>query len=190
MAPFSQTPYFFNKLVVLSATDLAPPSDSDFLLLPVERTEDRLPSFGAVASNSLRVNFWAVSEWTEEGPLLRGVVGGGSTTAGCGVAGVCFFGDKKPLSFPALKLAALLLRLLGALLDGGLQLSGSEDESDVVEGELWSWPGASLLNTQATIWGSLGWDAASLAGRGTFERPLWRLLSPLVVGGAGDCGFM
>ena len=137
IAALSQTPYFFNRLVVLSATDLAPPSDSDFLLLPVERTEDRLPSFGAVPSNSLSVNFGAVSEWTEDGPLLRGV-GGGSTTAGCGVAGVCFFGDKKPLSFPAVKLAALLLRLLGALLDGGLQLSGSEDESDVVEGELWS----------------------------------------------------
>jgi hypothetical protein len=167
---------------VLSATDLAPPSDSDFLLLPVERTEDRLPSFGALPSNSLRVNFGAVSEWTEDGPLLRGV-DGGSTTAVCGVAGVCFFGDKKPLNLLAVK---LLLRLLGARLDGGLQLSsGSEDDSDVVEGELWTWPG-----TLAKIWGSLGCDAASLAGKGTFVRFPWCLLVPLVVGGGGDCGFM
>ena len=136
IAAFSQTPYFFNKLAVLSATDLVPPSDSDFLLLPFERAEDRLPSFGADPSNSLRVNFWAVSEWTEDGPLLRGV-GGSSAAAGCGVTGAGFFGDKKPLSFPTLKLAALLLRRLGALLDGGLSLSGSEDDSDVVEGELW-----------------------------------------------------
>lgn len=83
--------------------------------------------------------------------MLRGVAGGGSTTAGCGVTGVCFFGDKKPLNFPALKLGALLLRLLGALLEGGLQLSGSEDDSDVVEGELWSWPGISLGHPPATI---------------------------------------
>ena len=154
---------------MLSATDL-PPSDSDFLLLPVERTEDRLPSFGAVPSNSLRVNFWAVSEWTEDGRLLRGV-DGGSAAAGCGVMAAGFFGDSKPLNFPTLKLAALLLRLLGALLEGGLQLSGSVDDSDVVEGELWR-PGTSLQKVPATIWGSLGWDEASRAGRGTFERPL------------------
>jgi hypothetical protein len=108
IAAASQTPYFFARLEVVSATDLAPPSDSDFLLLPVERTEDFLPSLGAEPSNSLRVN----------------------------LAGVCFLGDNKPLNFPALKLGVLLLRRLGALLDGGLQLSRSEDDSDVVEGEL------------------------------------------------------
>lgn len=136
---------------MVSATDLPPPSDSDFLLLPVERTEDFLPSFGAVASSSLRVNFWAESEWTEDWPLLRGVDGGGSAPAICGVTGACFFGDKRPLKIPALKLGALLLRLLGALLDGGLQLSWSEDDSDVVEGELWSWPGISLGNEPVRI---------------------------------------
>ena len=135
---------------MLSATDLAPPSDSDFLLLPAERTEDRLPSLGAVPSRSLRVTLWPESEWTEGGPLLRGV-DGGSITADCGVAGACFFSDKKPPNFPALKLGALLLRRLGALLDGGLQLSESEDDSDVVEGELWRWPGTPLPNTPGTI---------------------------------------
>lgn len=135
---------------MLSATDLAPPSDSDFLLLPVERTEDRLPSLGAVPSSSLRVNLCAESECTEDGPLLRGV-DGGSTPAGCGVAGACFFGDSKPANLLVLKLGALLLRRLGALLDGGLQLSESEDDSDVVEGELWSWPGTLLANTPGTI---------------------------------------
>jgi hypothetical protein len=69
----------------------------------------------------------------------------------CGVAGACFFGDSKPDNFPALKLGALLLGRLGALLDGGLQLSESEDDSDVVEGELWSWPGTPLANTQGAI---------------------------------------
>ena len=132
---------------MLSAADL-PPSDSDFLLLPVERTEDRLPSFGAVPSNSLSVNFWAVSEWTEDGPLLRGV-DGGSAVSGCGVTAAGFFGDSRPLNFPTLKLAALLLRLLGALLDGGLQLSGSVDDNDVVEGELWR--PATSLEKPATI---------------------------------------
>jgi hypothetical protein len=107
------------------------------LLLPTERTEDRLPSLGAAPSKSLRVTLWAESECTEDGPLLRGV-DGGPTPVVCGVTGACFFGDKKPLNFPVVKLGALLLRLLGALLDGGLQLSGSEDDSDVVEGELWS----------------------------------------------------
>lgn len=150
IAALSQTPYFFKRLVVLSATDLAPPSDSDFLLLPFERTEDLLPNLGAVPSNSLRVNLWAESDWTEDGPLLRGV-DGGSAPAVCGVTGACFFGDNKLVNFPALKLGALLLRRLGALLDGGLQLSVSEDDNDVVEGELWSWPGTSLSNTPATI---------------------------------------
>ena len=135
---------------MLSATDFPPPSDSDFLLLPAERTEDFLPNLGALASNSLRVNLWAESEWTEDGPLLRGV-DGGSAPAGCGVAGECFLGDNKPVSFTAVKLGALLLRRLGALLDGGLQLSWSEDDSDVVEGELWSWQGGSLGCTPATI---------------------------------------
>ena len=134
---------------MLSATDLAPPSDSDFLLLPAERTEDRLPSLGAEPSKSLRVTLCAESECTEDGPLLRGV--GGPTTAVCGVTGACFFGDNKPLNRPALKLGALLLRRLGALLDGGLQLSLSEDDSDVVEGELWSWHGRSLANTPGAI---------------------------------------
>ena len=170
---------------MLSATDLAPPSDSDFLLLPAERTEDRLPSLGALASKSLRVTLWAESECTEDGPLLRGV-DGGPTTAVCGVTGACFFGDNKPLNFPALKLGALLLRRLGALLEGGLQLSWSDDDSDVVEGELWSWHGTSLTNT----WGSLGWDAASLAGRGMFERSSRCFTAPLVVGEVGDCGYM
>jgi hypothetical protein len=135
---------------VLSATDLPPPSDSDFLLLPAERTDDRLPSLGAVPSKSLRVTLWPESECTEGGPLLRGV-DGGPTTPVCGVAGACFFDDSKPDNFPALKLGALLLGRLGALLDGGLQLSESEDDSDVVEGELWSWPGTPLANTQGAI---------------------------------------
>lgn len=56
---------------------------------------------------------------------------------------MCFLGDSM-FSFTALKLGALLLRRLGALLDGGLQLSWSEDDNDVVEGELWSWPGTHL----------------------------------------------
>ena len=112
---------FLQEGEVLLATDLAPPSDSDFLLLPAERTEDRLPSLGAVPSRSLRATLWPESEWTKGGRLLRGM-DSGSITADCGVAGACFFSDKKPPNFPALKLGALLLRRLGALRDGGLQL--------------------------------------------------------------------
>ena len=71
MATFSQTPYFFSKLIVLSpAVDLRSLSESDFLLLAVERPDVLRVSFGPPKSlfRSLRVNFCPVSdcwEWTE-----------------------------------------------------------------------------------------------------------------------------
>jgi hypothetical protein len=38
--------------------------------------------------------------------------------------------------------------------------------------------------------GLLGWEAASLAGRGTFERSSRCFATPLVEGERGDCGRM
>ena len=75
------------------ASERPPRSESDFLLLAVERAEDLLPSLGP-PRRSLRVNFWPPSECTEGGleggPLrealsspaegvgdIRGAVGGG-----------------------------------------------------------------------------------------------------------------
>ena len=77
MATFSQTPYFFNKLIVLSpAVDLRSLSESDFLLLAVERPDVLRVSFGPPRSlfKSLRVNFCPVSDWWEwtEGGLEGG----------------------------------------------------------------------------------------------------------------------
>lgn len=65
MATFSQTPYFFSKLIVLSpAVDLRSLSESDFLLLAVERPDVLRVSFGPPKSlfKSLRVNFCPVSD--------------------------------------------------------------------------------------------------------------------------------
>ena len=70
MATFSHTPYFFNKLTLVSPVVERPPrSESDFLLLPLERI-DALRTSLFVPRRSLSVNFWPVSEWTEGGPFL------------------------------------------------------------------------------------------------------------------------
>lgn len=61
MATLSQVPYFFNKLTVDSppVVDRAPPpSESDFLLLAVDRAEDLRASLGPDANSSLSVNLW------------------------------------------------------------------------------------------------------------------------------------
>lgn len=72
IAIFWQTPYFCARLAVLSpATDLRSPSESDFLLLPVDLAEDLRLIFGAEEIRSLRVNFWPPSEWEFEGALGR-----------------------------------------------------------------------------------------------------------------------
>lgn len=91
MATFSQTPYFFNKLIVLSpAVDLRSLSESDFLLLAVERADVLRVSFGPPKSlfRSLSVNFCPESdcwEWTEGG--LEGGCDGGFEAGADFVAG-------------------------------------------------------------------------------------------------------
>ena len=59
-------------------TDLRSPSESDFLLLPVDLAEDLRVSLGAEEMRSLRANFWPLSEWVE-GALGRAL--------GCGEEG-------------------------------------------------------------------------------------------------------
>jgi hypothetical protein len=76
MATFSHTPYFLSKLVVESPpTDLL--SESDLRLLPAERCDERLESFGPLASRSLSVNFWPPSSDLMDGGRLGRCCGAG-----------------------------------------------------------------------------------------------------------------
>lgn len=106
MASFWQTPYFFDKLVWLPALDLASPlSESDFLLLPFERTEDRRAILGPPESKSFKLNLWLPSVELTEGALGRAGVGSGVFLADTATL---------PPETPAEKLGALLAARLGA----------------------------------------------------------------------------
>ena len=126
MATFSHTPYFFNKLAVVSPPVERPPrSESDFFELPVDRAEDLRTSFCA-PNRSLRLNLPLVSECMEEGPLgfegvspvlevRLGVLPLSSRLRGFdGVLGSAVF----PPDLPAEKLGGRLAGLLGARLGG------------------------------------------------------------------------
>lgn len=118
MATFWHTPYFFVKLTLLSpATDLAPPSESLFLLLPVDLCDDFRVSFGVDARRSLRLNRYLSPsfECTDDArPVFDGV------TFGSGVGGAEFLpaevlraaavggGASLPPETPADMLGALL----------------------------------------------------------------------------------
>lgn len=158
MATFSHTPYFFNRLTVLSpVVDRAPRSESDFLLLPVERADDFLASFG-VPSKSLRVNFCpplSECEWTEGGPFGLVVLaergsspvdeagdirreadeGGRSLGVDCSFATVFGWAGVVGPNLPPDTPADILGALLGGCVDGTLQLSLSDADSEsLVEG--------------------------------------------------------
>lgn len=149
MATFSHTPYFLSRLTVLPpAVERSPRSESDFLLLPVERADDLRTSFG-VPSKSFSVNFSLRSECTEGGPRARGVitedgslnegvadvvgdirgaVDGGASFFGVGlVIGVMgvIFAPETP--------ADMLGARLGGCVEGTLQLSHSEAEGESLE---------------------------------------------------------
>lgn len=173
MATFSQTPYFFSKLIVLSpAVDLRSLSESDFLLLAVERPDVLRVSFGPPSSlfKSLRVNFCPVSdcEWIEPGReggfdagfddgasfvgcrAVRAKSGSGVLAdwisgapddevgeirkAGDGATSFCdgtlISGCKPPPSLPPETPEDILGALLGGWVEGRLQLSLSEAESE------------------------------------------------------------
>lgn len=130
-----------DKLVALPAFDFAsPPSESDFLLLPVERFDDFLASLGPPESRSLRLNLWLPSLDTTDGARGRGAgeagmrgVGGADDCPFLGVA-LAAGGATLPPETPPDMLGALLGALLGAwlggLVEGALQLSLSEGEGD------------------------------------------------------------
>lgn len=82
MATFWQTPYFCVRLTALSpVTDLRSPSESDFLLDPVDLADDLRLSFGADAMRLANENL-PVSEWALDAE--RGRLG---VDGGCGEAG-------------------------------------------------------------------------------------------------------
>ena len=75
IANFWHTPYFFDKLAVLPALDFVSLSESDFLLLPIERPEDLRTSLGPLDRRSLRLNLWLLpSVEATDGALGRTVV--------------------------------------------------------------------------------------------------------------------
>lgn len=125
MATFWQTPYFFDKLVALPALDLASPlSESDFLLLPFDRTDDFREILGPPESRSFRLNLWLPpSLELTEGALGR--VGAGS---GVFLAGATTFPPETPADMLGALLAARLGAWLGGLVEGRLKLSHSEGE--------------------------------------------------------------
>ena len=128
IATFSQMPYFLSKLTVLAPASERPPrSESDFLLLAVERADDLRASLGA-PRRSLRVNFWPPeSEWTDGGPLrdtlsspadvvgdIRGAVGGGGSFLGATLD----MGTREVMSLPPESPADMLGARLGGRVEG------------------------------------------------------------------------
>ena len=136
-------PYFLSKLTVLAPASERPPrSESDFLLLAVDRADDFRASLGPLLSKSLRLNL-PVSECTEGGPLredrssppervgnIRGAVGGGGSFLWGGFEGCVAGGTSFPPETPADMLGARL----GGWVDGTLQLSHSDGEGDPLDG--------------------------------------------------------
>lgn len=148
MATFWQTPYFFVRLTLLSpATDFAPPSESLFLLLPVDRWDDLRVSFGVDARRSLRLNrcLSPSLECTDDArPVFDGVRFGSGVVGGAELlpaeelrAGAVGGGASLPPETPADMLGALLGAWLGGLVEGRLQLSRSESVGEEADDAGW-----------------------------------------------------
>jgi hypothetical protein len=144
MASFWQTPYFCDKLAVLPAFDFASASESECLLLPVERADDFRASLGPPESRSLRLNLWLPSAEFTDGALGRIVFADDRSEKGAigdaGAEDLSFLADlaaggttfppETPADILGARLGALLGAWLGGLVDGALQISLSEGDGD------------------------------------------------------------
>ena len=114
------------------ATLLRSPSESDFLLLALDRLDDLRVSFGAAVMRSFNVNFWPPSECPNDGRLDGGADFSEGVFSEVGllleplVEGTVSFS----LALPAEKLGARLGAWLGGRVEGALQHSLSEGEGE------------------------------------------------------------
>jgi len=138
IAIFWQTPYFCEKLAVLSLLARpSPASESDLL----DEVELFLANFGPLASRSFRLNLWPpslLSEWIEEGFRFTGVGGEKSFpllplrsrppvfSVDCGITSL-------PTEFSADMLGARVASWLGGLL--GPRLGGALSIGEVATGK-------------------------------------------------------